>query len=321
MPGSQSTSPRILVIRGGAIGDFVLTLPAIALLRENFPAAQIEILGYKHIIELARDRYYAHATRSIEYAALSSFFVPGGDLPGDLVEYFGGFQHVVSYLYDPDFYFETNIRRCGVKNFLAATPKIDESIHAARQLAKPLERLALFLEEPGARLYTSDADREFAAQFLKETPTPVIAMHPGSGSTRKNWPVKYWRELGISLAAMPSAPALLLVGGEADRDSLAFLIKEWNGLPVYTARDLPLPHLAAILEQCAVFIGHDSGISHIAAAVGVPAVLIFGGTNPKIWAPANSNAHVLQASEDSLDRLAPVTVEAAVRGILSTRSL
>ena len=50
---------RILVIRGGAIGDFILTLPAIRLLRENFPDAHIEILGYEHIIALADGRYYA----------------------------------------------------------------------------------------------------------------------------------------------------------------------------------------------------------------------------------------------------------------------
>ncbi|HSH40447.1 MAG TPA: hypothetical protein VK993_16870 [Chthoniobacterales bacterium] len=61
---------RILVIRGGAIGDFVLTLPAIKLLRDAYPDARLEILGYKHIAALAENRFYAEAIRSIEYAAL-----------------------------------------------------------------------------------------------------------------------------------------------------------------------------------------------------------------------------------------------------------
>ena len=65
---------RILVIRGGAIGDFVLTLPAIKLLRDRFPKAHIEILGYKHIAALAEKRFYAQAVRSIEYGPLSSLF-------------------------------------------------------------------------------------------------------------------------------------------------------------------------------------------------------------------------------------------------------
>src|SRR5947209_10057729 len=97
--GSQ---PRILVIRGGALRDFILTLPAIRLLRENFPAARLEILGYKHIIALAEERFYADATRSIEYGAVSGFFSRNAPLDPELAEYFAGFQQIVSYLYDPD---------------------------------------------------------------------------------------------------------------------------------------------------------------------------------------------------------------------------
>ncbi len=136
--------PRILVIRGGAIGDFILTLPAIRLLRENFPDARLEILGYEHIVELARERFYADATRSIEYGPMAGFFVPNSTLAPDLVEYFASFQQVISYLYDPDLFFENNLRRAGMKNFLAAYARLDDSAHAAQQLARPLEKLALF---------------------------------------------------------------------------------------------------------------------------------------------------------------------------------
>src|SRR5438445_38633 len=65
---------RILVIRGGAIGDFILTLPALKALRDAFPRAHIEILGYKHIAALAENRFYARVVRSIEYRPLSSVF-------------------------------------------------------------------------------------------------------------------------------------------------------------------------------------------------------------------------------------------------------
>ncbi len=64
---------RILVVRGDAIGDFVLTLPAIKVLREAFPKAHLEILGYKQIIALAEQRFYANAVRSIEFAGLAGF--------------------------------------------------------------------------------------------------------------------------------------------------------------------------------------------------------------------------------------------------------
>ena len=69
------------MIRGGAIGDFILTLPALKALRNARPGAHIEILGYKHIAVLAENRFYAQAVRSIEYAALSSFFARNSELP------------------------------------------------------------------------------------------------------------------------------------------------------------------------------------------------------------------------------------------------
>lgn len=308
--------PRILVIRGGAIGDFILTLPAIALLRENFPAAQIEILGYEHIVSLAHGRFYATAIRSIEYGPMAGFFVPGSDLAPDLAEYFAGFQQVISYLFDPDGFFESNLRRAGVKNLLPAYVKIDDSQHAAQQLARPLERLALFLDDPAARVHPAEADRSFARQFLGDAPTPMIAVHPGSGSPRKNWPLEKWVALGRWLASLPEKPRLLLIGGEADTTQFAALPVAWSALDPLVARDLPLPHLAAVLERCRLFIGHDSGISHLAAAVGTPCVLLFGPTDPTVWAPANPGVRVLPAPEGDLAQLSLETVQTAVAAAL-----
>jgi len=304
--------PRILVIRGGAIGDFILTLPAIALLRENFPAAQIEILGYEHIVSLAQGRYYAEAIRSIEYGAMAGFFVPGSVLVPDLAEYFAGFQQVISYLFDPDGFFEGNLRRAGVKNLLPAYVKIDDSQHAAQQLARPLERLALFLDDPAARVHPTEADRAFARQFLGEFPVPTIAVHPGSGSPRKNWPLESWTALGRWLTDLPAKPRILLIGGEADATQFATLSAAWSGLDLLVARDLPLPHLAAVLERCRLFIGHDSGISHLAAAVGTPCVLLFGPTDPAVWAPANAGVRVVLGPEGDLSQLSLETVRSAV---------
>src|SRR4029453_12407818 len=87
---------RILVIRGGAIGDFILTLPMLKALREGFPYAHIEILGYKHIAVLAQNRFYTQAIRSIEYGALSSFFAKKSKLPAELANYFASFDLIIS---------------------------------------------------------------------------------------------------------------------------------------------------------------------------------------------------------------------------------
>jgi len=299
--------PRILVIRGGAIGDFVLTLPAIRLLRENFPHAHLEILGYKHIVALAEGRYYADATRSIEYGGLSRFFIPGTELPEDLVEYFASFQQVVSYLFDPDGFFEGNIRRAGVRHYLHGSPALDDSAHAAQQLAQPLESLALYLEQKAPVLFPSEADREYASGFLDRAfpagDGPLIAVHPGSGGERKNWPVERWAALGEEIFGLDPAVRVLLVGGEADYAQLARLREAWRGRAVHTAQDVPLPELAAILQQVRLFLGHDSGVSHIAAAAGAPSLLIFGPTDPDIWAPLAGEVRVIRAPDGELGRL------------------
>lgn len=291
---------RILVIRGGAIGDFILTLPAIRLLRENFPEAHLEILGYKHIVSLAEGRYYAQATRCIEYAPMAGFFVPDSSLDAELASYFGSFNQVISYLYDPDGFFENNLRRIGVRYFLKGSPRLDNGSHAAKQLAEPLRSLALYLENPAAAIFPNDEDRSFAERFLGESQTPVIALHPGSGSPRKNWPLENWLALGRHLHT--TGVELLVVGGEADGPAVEFLRKGWE-FPVRIAEGLPLTRLGAVLGRCALFLGHDSGISHLAAAAGAPCLLLFGPTDPVVWAPANPKIRVMRAPDGVLGRL------------------
>src|SRR6266481_6287108 len=109
---------RILVIRGGAIGDFILTLPALKALRHAYSRAHVEILGYKHIAVLAENRFYAQAVRSIEHGPLASFFAKNSELPVELADHFASFDLIISYLFDPDRIFENNLRRCGVENLL-----------------------------------------------------------------------------------------------------------------------------------------------------------------------------------------------------------
>src|SRR4029450_180219 len=174
---------RILVIRGGAIGDFILTLPALKALRDARPHAHIEILGYKHIAVLAEKRFYAQAVRSIEYAPLARFFARNSALPAELAAYFASFDLIVSYLYDPDRIFETNLSRCGVENLICGPARVVENAgRAARQLAQPIEQLGINVVGFAERIFPSTEDREFAHEFLASVPPPIIAMHPGSGS-------------------------------------------------------------------------------------------------------------------------------------------
>ena len=310
--------PRILVIRGGAIGDFILTLPALGLLREAFPDAHLEVLGYKHIVALAEGRFYADATRSIEYGPMAGFFVPNADLAPELVEYFASFQQIISYLYDPSGFFEANLRRAGAGSILPAFARIDDSEHAARQLARPLQRLALYLDDHSAALHPTARDRAVADEFLAGAKSGLIAIHPGSGSVQKNWASEYWAAVAGALQPMISDPEWIVIAGEADEAQLKGFLENRGAAAFRVARDLPLPHLAAVLQRCRLFLGHDSGISHIAAAVGTPSVLLFGPTDPTIWAPANPHVTILQAPGDDLARLTPETVISAALARLAS---
>ena len=179
--------------------------------------------------------------------------------PEDLVEYFASFQQIVSYLYDPDGFFEGNLRRAGVRHFLHGSPKLDDSAHAAQQLAQPLESLALYLEEKAPVLFPSEADRRFRRRFhrarLPGADGPLIALHPGSGGERKNWPVAQWAALGETLFRLAPGARVLLVGGEADHGQLAHLREAWADRAIHVAMDLPLPDLAAILQRAAALPG------------------------------------------------------------------
>jgi heptosyltransferase-2 len=294
---------RILVIRGGAIGDFILTLPAICLLRDAFPAAHLEILGYQHIVRLAVLSRYANAMRSIEYGPLASFFVPGGELATELIEYFASFQQVVSYLFDPDEIFANNLRRAGTRNLIAVSPKITDGECAARQLARPLKQLRLYLHNPGPRILPNDP---------RKVDCNLIAVHPGSGSERKNWPLERFAELATLLLERPQT-RLLLIGGEADGRRLETLQRNLPSDRVELARNLPLAELARRVRDCALFLGHDSGISHLAAAVGTPSVLLFGPTDPAIWAPQNPQVRIVRAPCLTMEGIGQAAVMTAVR--------
>ena len=317
---------RILIIRGGAIGDFILTLPSLKALRDARPDAHIEILGYKHIAALAENRFYAQAVHSIEHGPLSSFFARNSELPEELADYFSNFHLVVSYLYDPDRIFEKNLRRCGVENLLCGPAKILETAgHAARQLTRPIEDLGINVCDFTETVFPSLDDRQFAREFLGSLQQPIIGIHPGSGGAEKNWPLENWiglfsRRAAFSLSEQEGGQtgncfSLIVVSGEADEAQTEQLEREWKNRGVRFAKNLPLPHLAAVLER-SIFIGHDSGISHLAAAAGANCILLFGPTDPNVWAPQNSNVRILTAPDGRLANLKIEAVDAALAATL-----
>ena len=299
---SGTDAPRILVIRGGAIGDFVLTLPVLAALRDRFPKNQLEILGYPRIAAMAVDSGLVRAVHALESPGLAMFFTPNGAFDLEWREFFARYAIVVSYLFDPDCIFEENVKSCGVGQFIAARHRPDETkpIHASEVFLKPLEQLTIFDGDPVARLAINSG----------EPSGNYLALHPGSGSASKNWPEEKWRELLEYLLAKTTLQ-LLLIGGEAEGEKLQRLA---CGLPearLELAEHLPLNRLAKRLAKCCGFVGHDSGVTHIASALGLPTLVLWGSSREAIWRPLGENVRVLNQHHT----LAELSLESVVQGI------
>ena len=297
---------RILVIRGGAIGDFILTLPALRAIRDAFPQSKVEILGYPQIADLARFVGLADDAKAIEAPALAGFFAAKGTLDEDWMEYFGRFDVILSYLYDPDGIFQDNIRRCRRTNLESATdsktltfiqgphrPDENEDVHAVEVLLEPLKQLAVFAADSRPQIRIPHRGATCNRSWL--------AVHPGSGSLSKNWPVERWRQLIAQIQA-ETKWNLLLVGGEAERGTFPKLQPSLNASRSRLEFCMPLPQLASLLAECGGFIGHDSGISHLAAAVGLPGLVLWGESKEAVWRP-RSDQFVLVRHENGLRHL------------------
>lgn len=285
---SGSSSGRILVVRGGAVGDFILTLPVLTALRTHFPGNRIEVLGYPQVAGLAVEAGLADAARGIDSRPLAGFFARGGDLDPGLSAYFAEFHLVVSYLYDPDLIFRTNLARVSKAGFIQGPHRPDESIadHASAQLLRPLEQLAVFDSDPVPRLPRLP---------VHEGPRP-LAIHPGSGSDRKNWPEARWEELLVRLADQENL-RFLLVGGEAEGKRLERLARVIPSGRCEVLRSQPLTEVAHRLSACIGFLGHDSGITHLAAAIGLPGVILWGPSQVAIWRPLQERMDLIEAGD------------------------
>jgi heptosyltransferase-2 len=298
---------KILVIRGGAIGDFILTLPALAALRKQFPEAYIEVLGYPHIVQLAVAGGLVDKAAPIEARALAAFFASHGTLSEDMRDYFSEFDLIISYLYDPDLIFRTNVGRCTSAQFITAPHRPDEKelIAASRVYLRPLERLAIF-------------DPDFVPRLALEPRLQSldrVALHPGSGSETKNWPEGKWADL-VEYLVNQTTCDLLFVGGEAEGERLQKLAAALPPARVRIAQGLPLPDLALLLQQCRLFLGHDSGISHLAAALDVPSLILWGPTVEEVWRPNGRRARILR-TEGGLAELQVACVIQGVEALLA----
>lgn len=311
---------RILILRGGALGDFIVTLPAIAALRQRWPGARVELVGNPAAAALALHRGLLDAVHSQHEGRWAALFQLE-PLTAALREWLGGFDLVLSYWPDPDGSLRRHLPVHDRQRFVAS-PALPTQAPAAAHYASPLHALGIATAKswyritPAASVGEPSAPGAAAAERVavsagqSRAPGERIAVHPGSGSPRKNWPADRWRAVLDRIGE----PALLVLG-EAERAA-------WNAAPagepgtkIRTATALPLEQLVQELHACRLFLGHDSGISHLAAACGVPCILLFGPTDPRMWAPPAPHVRVLQRGAD----LAAISVDEVMAAVRSSK--
>jgi ADP-heptose:LPS heptosyltransferase len=275
---------RIVVIRAGALGDTILTIPAIRALRERNPEAQIEVIGYPDLWEVAGS--LVDRRISIERPVLSGLLT-GDASPGLLAWIRGGSDAPSDAPLPVDLAIAWTQRNprpifeaAGVGQIIHASPFPPPGIHAAGWYLQSLD--LPIVPGDGPHLSLSSEERHAGRQALREQrlDRPII-LHPGAGATWKRWPAQRFGVLAMALRQRDHDVALL--AGPADEEAIEATLAHSGPLPIL--RSDSIRHLAAILSQAHLFVGNDSGVTHLAAAVGVPTIALFGPTDPASWAP------------------------------------
>ena len=322
---ARSEPPRrIVCIRPGALGDTLLTLPALALLRRQWPSAEIAFVARGDVLPLARASGLAHLTSAYDLPAWSALFAehPPIQAPAcdSLLSMLAG-SATIAWLRDDEGLAARNLSLLGASPVVIAqaTPRVDAPQHMALTLARGLAPLGVplpasveALRQILPPLHTPPADKRAADELWRSLRiaggAPVIALHPGSGASAKRWPAASFAALARLLIQRGAYP--LLIEGPQDA-GVTQAVREALGesaTDLLVARGLSIATLAALLPHCAAYVGNDSGVTHLAALAGTPTVALFGPTDPALWAPLGECVRVLQAAHGHMEEITPQEV-------------
>ena len=291
-PGRPDAPRDIAVIRGGAIGDFVLTLPAIDALRQACRPARLLLIGNPQVLSLApADRVLSH-----DSARLSPLYSKAGPIPPDTRSLFRDKDVVLAYAVDPDGVLERRLSSVVQGELILYDPRPDPGSrrHVTEHLLEPLQQRGVPVVDARPRVLLPAAGRASADRTWRQHDLGplVAALHPGSGGRHKCWPLACYLALIEELGRRDVQT--LLLGGPAEEG----LFRELGPRPLPGCTILHpagLVDLAGILERCELFIGNDSGPGHLAAALGTATVSLFGPTDPQVWRPRAPWSRCLQA--------------------------
>jgi len=245
-----------------------------------------------------------------EAASVAGLLRGGGDVAPELRAALLPFEAVIAYSATEELLH--GLARAAAHARIVARPPSPPpgGPHAALWLAESVAALGVQPATPPPLLVASEAEAEQARPWLERLGPDFLAVHPGSGSPRKNWPAQRFAALAELLSAR--RPWLLIEGpADAEAAAPAALLPS-----VVRARELPPRVLGAVLARAGLYVGNDSGISHLAAAWGAPVVTLFGPTDPAQWAPIGPRVRVMRSVDRTMEGLGTDEVVRAAREML-----
>jgi heptosyltransferase III len=308
-----------LVYHAGALGDFLTALPAIAAWRR-------QRAGGGPVVLLGRPAHAVLAAGLVEgawdagSARFASLFAGSpspevrallADIDSALVFAPAGAGIV------------RGLERAGVRGIVRHDPFPKERVHVVDYHLSLFPNLALEPDErvPHVAVGAGGAAAEGGAAAVPTTtavhevaaPARPMVIHPGSGSLSKNWPVERFVEIAERLGG--ETPIVWVIGpAEAESGTAEAIDRAIPGARVW--RNLPLSELADRLCGARLFVGNDSGVAHLAAAAGCPVVVMFGASDPVVWAPRGRSVTVLGDGTRGMNAISVEAVLAACRAIL-----
>ena len=319
-----TSTKRVLIYRMGSLGDMLIALPALHLVARAFPGAERRMLTNFPIHVKAPpaaailensglvDGYFRYSAGTRNPRELLSLWWQLACWRPQVLVYLGPVRGIEAARRDARFF-----RLCGIARLIGVPDTQDKQHNRWQESEQALEpegaRLARNLAELGdARLddpaswdlRLSQAEHVRAAQALVPIAgRSIIAVSVGTKVQSKDWGRENWRALLTRLAALYPDHALALGGATEECDASEFAADGWRGVssgPVVNLCGLLTPReSAAAFAQARVFIGHDSGPMHLAAAVQTPCVAIFAARNkPRVWFPYGRQHRVLYHQTD-----------------------
>lgn len=293
-PGNPMRS-TVLIIHPGALGDTLLSLPALRLIQRRYPTHHLGFLAKRDVGDLLRDCGEVHTVFPLEGEHLAGLLAGPDAVRPALRCWLSYCDLAVGWMKDPEDRLASTLRGLGVARVLIKSPAESGAadVHQAERFLHAMAELwpAVLIEAP---LHVSESAiakaRAQLSQLGFDSLQRFIVLHPGSGSSHKCASPALFGMLVDHLAQQ--GWATVLVEGPADGEVLTKVLRICSSRPPIL-QGLDLLTMAGVLALSALFIGHDSGLTHLAAALHIPIVAIFGPTDVRRWGPLGPQVHIV----------------------------